>query len=88
MKFVRRSEPDHAMVSVRLRSAEGSPKGEMFLPMRQRGEAFTTSSSGGDMSAAEALGLATTHAMDLRTDIAVVDEDGVWRKEWGTLHAE
>ncbi len=88
MKFIRRDEPDHAMVSVRLREVEGRPSGEIFLPMRQRPEAMTTASApqGGALSAAEALGLATAHAFELRTDIAVIDEDQLWRPEWGTLH--
>lgn len=88
MRFIKRSEPDHTMVSVRLGEREGKARGEVFLPMRQRGETLTTASvpDGGALTAAEALGFATTQAMELRTDVAVVDPEGLWRPEWGTLH--
>jgi hypothetical protein len=88
VRFIQRSEPDHSMVSVRLRRIDGQARGEVFLPMRQRGETLTTHSvpEGGALSAVEALGIATAHAFDFRTDIAIVDEDGLWRREWGTLH--
>ncbi len=89
MRFIKRSEPDHSMVTVRLKRIEGAPSGEVFLPMRDRGEALTPHSSpeGGALTAVEALGLATAQAFEFHTDIAVVDEDGLWRREWGTLHA-
>lgn len=76
------------MVSVVLRNIEGRARGAILLPMRQTADALTIHSAaeGGALSAAEALGLATTHALDFRTDVAVVDADGVWRPEWGTLH--
>jgi hypothetical protein len=88
VRFVERTEPDHSMVSVRLRRIDGQARGDVFLPMRQKGDALTTQSApdAGVLSAVEALGLATTRAFEFRTDIAVVDTDGLWRPEWGTLH--
>lgn len=89
MRFIRRDEPDHAMVSVVLRTAEGRVRGEVFLPLGEQGGAAEASAApaGGPLAAGEALGLATAHAFDQRTDIAIVDAEGLWRPEWGTLHA-
>lgn len=85
--FVKRDEPRAGEITVRITDDAGIILGEVIVPA---GVSLDGTAAGADhdeglgvhQALASAIEIAETHDLP----IGIVDEQGLWREEWGDLH--
>lgn len=84
-RFDKVSEPQGSAVTLTLRLENGKPVGEIAGPVLSGGRKLQRKISLGARPAEEALNAAVELANDHQVRMVVVDPEGAWQPECGTL---
>lgn len=85
--FSKIDESDPNLVTVELYLLDGEPRGNVWGPIVLSGNSLSMKMSpqDGSLSAQDAVGNGISLANELNVKMVVVDEYGLWQKEWGEL---
>jgi hypothetical protein len=87
--FISRTTPKSSEVTIRIRQDAGDVLGEVSAPGGLAGSGTAAEADNDDaLGVHQALASAIELAADHGDTVGVIDEEGLWREEWGDLLGE